>query len=311
MPNDLLTHPAGQGRPPRDPDEWRTDRLDLEAYLRRIGHTGPLTPDAATLAALHRAHLAAIPFENLDVILGRGVSVDLDDVQTKLVDRGRGGYCYEHGILFGAVLARLGLRVDRLLARTGDPAEHPRPRSHLVLRVGVGDQHWLADVGFGSGLLGPLPLAAVGPRRQGAWEYELVTGRDSAWRLREHDGDRWTTILTFTEEPQYLVDIEVANYNTATNPHSPFVQRPIVVRKDDTSVRRLLGREYTIERPGQPMIQRVLDDDEFADTLRGEFGSALAPDEVSALVAALPPDLTDGPVAPSLPDAAHRSGAGR
>jgi len=270
-------------------DQWQADRLDLDAYLRRIGHAGPLAPDEATLAALHRAHVAAVPFENLDVILGRPISVDLDEVQAKMVTRCRGGYCYEHAILFGAVLDRVGYRVHRLLARTGDPLEHPRPRSHAVLAVSAGGRRWLADVGFGSGLLTPLPLAATGPHRQGAWTYELVRGRDSAWRLREHNGERWATIQTFTEEPQYLVDIEVANYNTSTNPGSPFVQRPIVVRKDETSVRRLLGREFTVEEPGRPARQSMLGDEEVADVLRRELGPALAPAEVAALVAALPP----------------------
>lgn len=119
-------------------DQWQADRLDLDAYLRRIGHAGPLAPDEATLAALHRAHVAAVPFENLDVILGRPISVDLGEVQAKLVTRCRGGYCYEHAILFGAVLDRVCYRVHRLLARTGDPFEHPRPRSHAVLRRELG-----------------------------------------------------------------------------------------------------------------------------------------------------------------------------
>lgn len=280
MPNDLLA-----GRHPTT-DEWNADRLDLDAYLRRIDYTGPLDADGDTLALLHRAHIAAIPFENLDIILGRGVRVDLEHVEAKLVDRHRGGYCYEHGVLFGAVLERLGFRVDRLLARTGDPLEHPRPRSHLVLRVSARAETWLADVGFGSGLLRPLPVAATGPHRQGAWEYQLVRGPDSAWRLREHDGERWTTLLTFTEEPQYFVDIDVANYNTATNPHSPFVQQPIVVRKDDTSVRRLLGREYSVERPRRPVIRRQLSDTQFVDVLRTEFGLALPDDELTALLGA-------------------------
>ncbi len=287
MANDLRADHDANAR--SEADGWGADRLDLDAYLRRIAHTGPLAPDGHTLAALHRAHRAAISFENLDIILGRGVSVDLDRVQDKLVERGRGGYCYEHGILFGAVLSRLGFQVDRLLARTGDPVEHPRPRSHMVLRVSAGQERWLADVGFGSGMLLPLPLAAVGPQWQGAWQYELVRGRDGAWRLREHDGERWTTIQTLTEEPQYLVDIEVANYNTATNPHSPFVQRPIVVRKGDTWICGLVGREYTLEQPGQPARRRMLTDGEYAEVLRGEFGLALAPAEVAAIVATLPP----------------------
>lgn len=293
MPNDLLAGPENPttGRPTYT-GEWDVDRLDLDAYLRRIASAGPLKADGHTLAALHRAHIAAIPFENLDVILGRGVAVDLEHVQAKLVARGRGGYCYEHATLFGAVLERLGYQVDRLLARTGDPVDHPRPRSHMVLRVATRDEQWLADVGFGSGLLAPVPLAADGPHSQGAWKYELLQGPDAAWRLREFDGADWTTILTFTEEPQHFIDIDVANYNTATNPHSPFVQRPIVVRKDDTTVRRLIGREYTVEQPGEPARQRHLTDDEFAAALRTEFGGALATEEVSALVVALPPEGT-------------------
>lgn len=243
--------------------------------------------------------------------LPKGIAIDLEPVQAKLVDRRRGGYCYEHGMLFGAVVERLGFQVDRLLARTGDPTEHPRPRSHLVLRVATPGERWLADVGFGSGLLAPLPLTAAGPQQHGAWEYELRQGPGSAWRLRESRGQSWTTILTFTEEPQYFVDVVGANYNTSTNPNSPLVQQPIVVRKDATSVRRLLGREYSIERPGQPTDQRRLTDDECAELLRSDFGPVLTEAEVSALVAALPVETTDDdPPIPS-PWTAHREESGR
>lgn len=290
------TLPPGAAGAASHPDHWQIERLDLAAYMRRIDYRGPTTPDDATLRSLHQAHLAAIAFENLDIVLGRSIEVGLQQVQEKLVTRGRGGYCYEHGVLFGAVLQRLGYQVDRLLARTGDPAEHPRPRSHMVLRVGAGDRAWLADVGFGSGLLEPLALAESGPQRQGAWEYALVHGQDGAWRLREGQAGGWTTIMTFTEEPQYPVDIEVANYNTATNPHSPFVQQCIVVRKDATSVRRLLGREYTVERPGAGAQHEMLTDAAFTAALSREFGLFLSPAEEQVLIAALPPEADDGAV---------------
>src|SRR6266540_6553829 len=101
------------------PDEWSISALDLGAYLRRIGYDGETAPTGATLAALHRAHLGAIAFENLDIVLGRGIAVDLESVQAKLVHRGRGGYCYEHGLLFAAALERLGYSVERFLARVG------------------------------------------------------------------------------------------------------------------------------------------------------------------------------------------------
>ena len=296
------------------PEQWHSDRLDLGAYLRRLRVSTPLAADGATLAALHRAHIAAIPFENLDVVLGRGISVELADVEGKLVSRSRGGYCYEHATLFGAALERMGFQVDRVLARTGDPLESPRPRSHLLLLVSSPStgERWLADVGFGSGLLTPLALVADGPHRQGAWVYELVrrqSERDTAWRLREHDGSRWTTILTFTEEPAYAVDVEVANDNTSTSPRSPFTQRPIVVVKDEAQVQRLLGRVHTVETPGRPTQRRVLTDTELAGFLDDVFGGALSGEEVTAVVAGVPPHSGTAPAVPGLHDAAQPAGA--
>jgi len=85
-------------------DEWEIDQLDLDAYLARIAYQGRLDPTGPILAALHRAHVAAIPSENLELVLGRRIGVDLHSVQTKLLNHHRGGYCYEHGVLFAAVL---------------------------------------------------------------------------------------------------------------------------------------------------------------------------------------------------------------
>lgn len=273
---------------------WGSDRLDLDAYLARVGSSGPLADDGATLAALHRAHLAAIPFENLDVILGRGVSTELPDVAAKLVDRSRGGYCYEHATLFGAALERIGFAVDRVLARTADPAEQQRPRSHAALLVSspTTGERWYADVGFGSGLLYPLPLAADGPHTQGGWELELVPGpsaRDSAWRLRDRQANGWHTIQVFTEEPIYPVDIAVANENTSTSPGSPFTRNPIVVRKDESQVRRLVGREYSVTTASGTTETRELSDAEVTDFLREVFGDALDAGEINALLATLAP----------------------
>jgi N-hydroxyarylamine O-acetyltransferase len=258
---------------------WPVDDLDLRAYLDRVAYDGPLAADLETLTALHRAHLAAIPFENLNILLGRGIQTDLASVQDKLVTQRRGGYCYEHNTLFGAVLQRLGFSVDRLLARTGDPLESPRPRSHMVLHV---NGRFLADVGFGNGLLSPLHLCADGPHPQGAWEYELVLGADGGWRLREGKAGTWTTIQTFTLEPQYPVDIEVANFNTANSPKSPFTQRIIVMRKDSSSVRSLIGRTFSIS---SSVGTRAVPDDELGDVLRQEFGLRFTPAEIKTLLA--------------------------
>jgi N-hydroxyarylamine O-acetyltransferase len=272
--------------------EWDTERLDLGAYLRRIGYDGDTAPDGATLAVLHRAHIAAIPFENLDIVLGRGVAVDLESVQAKLVDGRRGGYCYEHGLLFAAALERVGYSVDRLLARVGGDGGRPRARTHMVLRVRAGTQTWLADVGFGSGLLEPLPFDADGPRRQGGWEYELAAAGSHAWRLCERRDGEWLTQYAFDDQRQHPADVVVANHFTSTYPRSPFVGRVVVVRKDEDALHELIGRTLTITRPGGPREERELSDPELAATLHDLFGLSLDAGDVARLNSTLPLVLT-------------------
>lgn len=269
-------------------DEWEVDRLDLAAYLRRTGHDGALTPTGTTLSALHRAHVAAVPFENLDVVLGRGVSVDLDSVQAKLVTRRRGGYCYEHGVLFAAVLERLGYEVDRLLARIGADEQRPRPRSHMTLRVRGEDGQWLADVGFGSGLLEPLPWGATGASRQGGWTYDLLHSGPDVWHLREQQDDGWSVLYSFTEDRQHASDVAVANHFTSTHAQSPFVGALVVMRKDAGTRTRLLGRRLTVATPDGPAQDRELTDAEVLDALRDVFDLSLTPEEAATLTAALP-----------------------
>jgi N-hydroxyarylamine O-acetyltransferase len=263
--------------------EWDIEQLDLDAYLRRVGYDGDTAPTAATLAALHRAHLATVPFENLDIVLGRGISVDFADVQRKLVDGRRGGYCYEHGLLFAAALERLGFEVDRLLARVGGDGYRPRARTHMALRVRADDEPWLADVGFGSGLLEPLPFDGGEPRRQGGWEYALVTTGEGEWELREHRGDEWLVRYGFADERQHPADVVVANHYTSTWWRSPFVTRAVVVRKDEDALRELIDGTLTTTRPDGSTEERTLAGGELAATLEDVFRLPLSADEVTAL----------------------------
>lgn len=269
--------------------QWPVDELDLEAYLGRIGQRGPVAADDATLVRLHRAHVAKIPFENLDVVLGRSIAVDLAAVQEKLVYRRRGGYCFEQNLLFAAVLQRIGFQVKRILARTGDPLEDARARSHLVLQVNGDGGPWLADVGFGSGLLEPISLAEGFARQQGKWTNRLVRGIDAEWRLQEStDGSTFKTRYTFGERPDYPIDIAVANYYISTNPRSPFIRQIVIIRKDDSSVRSLIGREFSIEFAGGSTEKRQVADSELEAILSEEFHINLAHDrERQALLNAM------------------------
>ncbi|MFI6582398.1 arylamine N-acetyltransferase [Embleya sp. NPDC050493] len=199
--------------------------LDLDAYFARTGWSGERAPTWATLRSLHLAHVVGIPFENVEVLLGGVPSLEPADLEDKLVRQGRGGYCFEHNLLFARVLEELGFGVTRLAARVRMGSDEIRPMTHMLLSVEVpGEAHpYIADVGFGSGgLLEPLPLLPGVASPQGAWRYRLVRERD-LWLLQTVYGeDGWFTVYAFTLERRELVDFEVANWYIATHPSSPF-----------------------------------------------------------------------------------------
>lgn len=274
-------------------DEWRVGLLDLDGYLARVGFSGEAEPTGATLAALHRAHVAAIPFENLDVFLGRGIRVDLGSVQAKLVAARRGGYCYEHGVLFAAVLERIGFDVRRLLARIGYKPRFPRPRTHMILHVTGRDGQWLADVGFGAGLLEPLPWDGSGrPYRQGGWTYRIAAPEAGPWVTQQASGGKWLDLYTIVPEPQHASDVDMANYFTSTNPRSPFTGHAIVMRKTADVQHRLRDRDLSTIWPDGTSTERTLNDVEIVSALREMFRIPLTGEEVAQVLGTLPPQVS-------------------
>jgi N-hydroxyarylamine O-acetyltransferase len=274
-----------------DPD-WSVDKLDLDAYMRRIAYSGPTEPSEATLTDLYRAHLRVIPFENLDVLLRGRVDVDLESIQDKIVFRGRGGYCYEQAQLFGAVLERLGFGVERLLARVGPDGGPARPRTHLTLRVRAGQNVWLADPGFGSSPPAPLSLRRYrsgGPQEVDGWIYDVTPDEEhgqEVWKLREYQAGEWVTLHRWDDTKVQPVDVVLSNHYTSTHPDSWFTRQPIIVMRDPDAIRSLLGRSYTVTHVGHTKTRKELTDKEFAEALTDEFGLRLTADERDALVAA-------------------------
>jgi N-hydroxyarylamine O-acetyltransferase len=273
-------------------DEWSVGALDLDAYLRRVGYQGPAEPSEATLTSLYRAHLAAIRFENLDVFLRGSVDVSLEAIQDKIVYRGRGGYCYEQAQLFGAVLERLGFGVERLLARVGPDGGPARPRTHLTLRVRADGGAWLADPGFGSSPPAPLTLRRYrsgGPQEVDGWIYEIAPDSEhgeEVWKLREHQAGQWVTLHRWNDAVVQPVDVMLSNHYTSTHPDSWFTWQPVIVKRTPDAIVSILGRSYTVNRPGQQKERRELTDAEFAEALTGEFALRLTEDELAAAVAA-------------------------
>jgi N-hydroxyarylamine O-acetyltransferase len=257
-----VEHVANENRP----------ALDLAAYLARIGYDGSLDPTVETLSALHFAHVSAIPFENLDIVLGRGISLDLGDLQAKLVTSRRGGYCFEQNALFAAVLEALGFKVLRLAARVRFGALEIGPRTHMLLEVEVENAGWLADVGFGSaGPLYPIRLQEGELVLQGAWSLR-IRKEGEVFVLQSQETDGWLDLYAFTREPQYPVDYELGNHYTSTHPHSPFVQNVIVQKNGPHSRFFLRNRDLMEMKPGEETTQTITDDLAFLKVLSDRFG---------------------------------------
>lgn len=247
--------------------------LDLDAYLQRIGWTGPTEPSLAVLAGLLRAHMASIPFENLDVLLGRPVRLDLASLQHKLVRARRGGYCFEHATLFAAVLERLGFRLQRHIARVTMfvPREHAG-RTHMFLSVRLPEGRFVVDPGFGAlAPRGPVPLAegqVLHIDRERHW-----LQRDGPWwLLRAQLGgdpvDAWASLL---EEPP-AIDFEMGNHYTATHPESGFVNGLMLRALTPDGRVGVRNRDVTVWRDGVPQAFQLSDRRALRALLAEHFG---------------------------------------
>jgi N-hydroxyarylamine O-acetyltransferase len=253
---------------------------ELAAYLDRIGLAAAPAPTAKGLAELHLAHATHIPFENLDVLLGRPIRLDPASLHQKLVRNRRGGYCFEQNLLFADVLEMLGFRVTKLAARVRYRANNKLlPRTHMLLRLDVEGESWIADVGFGgSGPLLPLRLVAGVEQPQYYSTYRLVAEAGS-WVLQARRAGDWEDFYVFTLEPQHDVDYEVASYYVSTHSDSPFT-RTLAAQKPTPEARYILrNRELTIER-ADGAESRIVTEGELAGVLETLFGLSLPPGTV-------------------------------
>jgi N-hydroxyarylamine O-acetyltransferase len=216
--------------------------LDLDAYCARIGYTGPRTVSHATLDAIHRRHAETIPFENLDIQLGRRIAIDVPSIERKLVHDRRGGYCFEQNALLAAVLRALGFAVTTLIGRVRwqIPAETETPLVHQFLRVEVpGVGPCLADVGFGSmSLYRPLRWVPDLAQPCGLEPRRLVQ-RGDVFVHQAQIGETWGDVYQFSPAPALGVDFELANWFTCAHPDSAF-------QHNLRASRTLADRRYTL-----------------------------------------------------------------
>lgn len=278
-----------------DDHDWGGDDLDLDAYLTKIGYGGGRGPTAETLRALQRAHVTSIPFENLDALLGRPVLLDVPSLTDKLVRRGRGGYCYEHTMLFAAALERLGFTFTAFHGRVmmGE-TERLRPATHALLRVTTGEgEVWLCDVGFGGGPLEPIPFEDGALVSQDGWRFRLehagTTLGVQEWRLHQYGPDGWIERHRFTLTPQFPVDYAVGNHYVSTHSRSPFTARPFVQRFTAERHEVLDGLTWTTTLPDGTATSRDLEPSALPEALERTFGITVDPQDAATIIASATP----------------------
>jgi N-hydroxyarylamine O-acetyltransferase len=247
--------------------------MDVDRYLERIGYEGDPAADERTLAALQRAHALRVPFDALDCYLGNPVTVEPDDAYRKVVDRLRGGYCYELNGLFGAILAELGFDVALLAARPETPVGLAEPFAHLTLLVEL-ERRLLVDVGFGVFSMAPLDLDERGEQPIDGHVFQIaeVDDSDGAGELlvRELRPDEQGYRLSL--EPRERDEFAERCRRYSTDPDSPFVRRASLQRAHEDGWTKLTRKELQIRRTSETLEETIRDEEHWRAEVRARFG---------------------------------------
>lgn len=249
--------------------------MNIQTYLERINYNGPLAPTAETLRALQVAHLLTVPFENLSIHAGEPIVLEDDALFDKIVERRRGGFCYEANGLFAALLRALGFDVAMLSAEVANAAGEFGPNfDHMTLLVSL-EKRWLVDVGFGDSFREPLLLDDRGEQVQGHRAYRILPDANRLLLEQRDDGD-WKAEYRFTLQPYSYSDYgEMCRYHQ-TSPESHFTRSRMCSRAtEDGRITLSDMRFITTSNSGMPQTRQertLASDVEYAEALREHFG---------------------------------------
>lgn len=209
------------------------DAVDKQRYLQHIGFAGAARPDLTTLQQLHHRHMLSVPFENLSIIYRQGIHLEEQALFSKIVDRNRGGFCYELNKMFALLLQDIGFDVQFISGEIRARDGHFGPAyDHLALRVELEGQFWLVDVGFGDSFLTPLKIAPAEPQPQASGTFHLEREGDY-YLLERRNGDRSShakTLYRFTVQPRALSEFDGMCHYHSSSPESHFTQRLVCSR---------------------------------------------------------------------------------
>jgi N-hydroxyarylamine O-acetyltransferase len=248
--------------------------VDLPRYLARLSYQGPTHVGVETLHALSRAHVEAIPFENLDVLLQRPIDLSPSAVDDKLLG-GRGGYCFEQNTLMLRVLQQLGFSARAISARVriDRSREEVPPRTHVFIEVSLGAETWFVDVGVGGlSLTSALRLVLNEPQPTPHEPRRLTFEGGRYFHQAQLEGE-WVDVCEFTREEMPEIDRELANWFTSAHPRSHFKNRLLAARALGEGRVTLLNRQLTRRQAGAVVERRHLTSpDELLEVLNSHFG---------------------------------------
>lgn len=250
--------------------------FDTQAYLKRINYQGSVEPTAATLKALHYQHMATVPFENLDIFLGKPIVLDPAAFYKKIVEQQRGGFCYELNGLFAKLLEALGFQVTLLSARVAIPeGGYGADFGHLALLVELGDYSWLVDVGFGDSFREPIGFGPISEQVRNA--YRLVAEEAGYWILlqRPKSEQRERALYLFTLEPKKLEDFKNLCQYQQTSPDSIFTKGRLCTKAIPEGRITLMDKELVITTETGKQSYPVSSEAKFSSLLKENFGIVL------------------------------------
>ena len=247
--------------------------MDTNAYLERINYNGSLVPTAQSLRELQMAHLLAVPFENLSIHWEEPIVLAEDALFEKVVERRRGGFCYELNGLFAALLRDLGFDVAMLSARVAKGEEGYTPAfDHMTLMVSL-DERWLVDVGFGDTFRQPLRLDDREVQVQNGRAY-LVAPDDECLILKERQpGGEWQAQYRFNLHPYQVTDYAERCHYHQTSPESHFRRGRVCTRATPEGRVTLSEMRFiTTTLNGERRERLLRNEEEYATMLEEHFG---------------------------------------
>ncbi|QYO65904.1 arylamine N-acetyltransferase family protein [Leptolyngbya sp. 7M] len=246
--------------------------MNKQLYLERIGiNDHDIRADAATLFHLQRRHLLSVPFENLDIYWKCQIVLDLERFFTKIVEHRRGGFCYELNGLFNELLLSIGFKTRLISARVFNGKDHGPEFDHAAIIVTIGDEEFLADVGFGDFTAEPLRFALDEEQRDANGRFTIRRFDGEYCEVAKHIDGTWRSQYIFKDTPRELSEFAEMCHYQQTSPVSHFTQGAICSIMTETGRKTLTDKKLIITNVDQKQEFTIDSEENFDTILNDEF----------------------------------------